>query len=63
MQSGGSVPGQASVKGNSYDNDTVPAILSPGEVVIPRDVMQSKDPAQEAAKFVAAILAKKGKPK
>ena len=55
---GGKVPGKAEVKGNSYSNDKVPAILSPGEVVIPRSVMQGKNPADGAAKFVAAILAK-----
>lgn len=61
MQSGGKVPGKASVKGNSYSNDTVDARLSPGEVVIPKSIMESKDPAKEAAKFVAAIMAKKGR--
>lgn len=54
------VPGKASVKGDSYKNDTVPAMLSPGEVVIPRHVMQSDDPANSAAKFVQAVLAKHG---
>lgn len=61
MKSGGHVPGQASVDGDSYKNDTVPAMLSPGEVVIPRSVMQSDDAPKKAAKFVAAVLAKKGK--
>jgi hypothetical protein len=60
FKSGGSVPGQAQVAGDSPKNDTVNAKLSPGEVVIPRSVMQSKDPAAAAAKFVAAVLAKKG---
>jgi len=54
------VPGKAKVKGNSYANDTVDAKLSPGEVVIPRSVMQSADPAGNSAKFVAAIMAKNG---
>lgn len=58
---GGEVPGKAAVAGNDPKNDTVKAMLSPGEVVIPRDVMSSKDPAEAAKKFVAAILAKKGK--
>lgn len=57
---GSLVPGKARVRGDSYSNDTVPAMLSPGEVVVPRHVMQSKDPVSGAAKFVAAILAKKG---
>jgi hypothetical protein len=50
---------KAKVRGNSYSNDTIPAMLSEDEVVIPRDVMQSKDPVKNAAKFVQAILAKK----
>jgi hypothetical protein len=57
---GSMVPGKAEVSGDSYKNDKVPAILSPGEVVIPRSVMQSKNPAEGAAKFVQAILAKNG---
>jgi hypothetical protein len=37
---GGKVPGRATVKGDSYANDQVPAVLSPGEVVVPRSVAQ-----------------------
>ncbi len=55
-------PDQKAVKkGNSYDNDKVPALLSEGEIVIPRAVLQSKDPARGAAEFVAKIMAKRGK--
>lgn len=36
---GGLVPGAASVSGDSMSNDTVPALLSPGEVVLPRSVL------------------------
>lgn len=61
MKAGGYVPGKAAVAGDSKQNDTVPAMLSPGEVVIPRSVMQSQDPAKGAAAFVAAVLAKNGK--
>lgn len=60
MQRGGHVPGKAQVAGDSPKNDTVPAILSPGEVVIPRSIMQGKDAPKKAAEFVAAIMAKKG---
>lgn len=60
-QAGGSVAGQAAVAGNSEKNDTVSALLSPGEVVIPRSVMSAKDPAKAAAEFVRQVLAKKGK--
>jgi len=58
---GKQVPGKAAVKGNSLKNDTVPAMLSPGEIVIPRNVVNSKDAPDQAARFVAAVLAKKGK--
>jgi hypothetical protein len=58
---GGHVPGKAKVGGDDLKNDTVPAMLSPGEVVIPRSVMSSKDPVGNAAKFVQAVLSKKRK--
>jgi len=62
FSNGGKVPGEQEVKTdkNTYSNDTVPAMLSPGEVVIPVSVMKSKDPVANAAKFVQAILAKQG---
>lgn len=60
---GGHVGGQAKVKGDSYKNDNVPALLSPGEVVIPRRIMQGPDAANKSAQFVAAILAKNGRAK
>lgn len=41
MKSGGQVPGRAQVPGDSEKNDTVHANLSPGEVVIPRSMVQS----------------------
>lgn len=50
---------RAVVHGNDYANDKIPAVLSEGEVVIPRSVMQSKDPSGAAAKFVAAVMQKK----
>lgn len=58
MEAGKMVPGKAKVKGDSLKNDTVPAKLEEGGIVIPRSVMQSKDPAEQARKFVAAIVAK-----
>jgi hypothetical protein len=61
LKGGGHVPGEPKIKGNSYKNDTVKALLSPGEVVIPNSVMQSKDPARGAAQFVQAVMAKKRK--
>lgn len=51
----------ATVPGNSYANDKIHAVLSEGEVVIPRSIMLGKDPVRGAADFVAKILAKKGR--
>ncbi len=52
---------KAKKPGNNYSNDTIPAMLSEGEVVIPRSVIQTKNPARGAAEFVAKVLAKRGK--
>lgn len=53
-------PTEKAVKpGNSYANDKVKALLSAGEVVIPKSVMESKDPARGAADFVSKVLAKR----
>ena len=57
---GGPVPGKAKVAGDSPKNDTVKTMLSPGEVVIPRSIMESEDPVKMASKFVANELAKRG---
>ena len=43
---GGMVPGRAPIPGDSAQNDTVPAALSPGEMVMPRSVTQ--DPNKQA---------------
>lgn len=53
---GGKVPGKPKYPGNNYKNDTVPTMLSPGELVINNEIMQSSDPVKNAAKFVAAHL-------
>lgn len=50
--SGGSVPGQAVVAGDSPKNDFVHALLSPGEIVIPRSHSGSPE---AAADFVRAL--------
>lgn len=54
------VPGQAQMAGDSKRNDTVPAMLSPGEIVVPRS--HAVDP-QKAAEFAyrVAMQARKGK--
>ncbi len=43
FREGGPVPGQAQVPGDSGQNDTVPARLSPGEFVVPRSAMARPD--------------------
>lgn len=53
---GGYVGGQAQVKGDSLANDNVPAMLSPGEIVIPRSVLNSKNPGAAAKEFVEKTL-------
>ncbi len=52
---------KATKSGNSYDNDKIPAMLSEGEIVVPRSVLQSGDPVRGAADFVAKVMAKRGK--
>jgi hypothetical protein len=44
---GGMIPGQPNVPGDSIRNDKVPAMLSPGEVVVPRSVAHSPNLAAE----------------
>ena len=62
MRTGGTVPGQAMVKGDSLKNDRVPAMLSPKEIVLPRSVTLSKNPGAAAKAFVDKIKAShKGK--
>lgn len=52
---GGHVAGKAKVSGDSPKNDTVPAMLSPGEIVVPRS--HASDP-KKAAAFAAAVAMK-----
>lgn len=61
FRSGGHVPGNASVAGDSYANDTVPAMLSPKEIVIPRSITTKENAPQNAARFVAALLRSRGR--
>lgn len=56
---GGHVPGKAMKDGDHPENDTVPAMLSPGEVVLPRSVTQSEDPEGRAVEFLKALKAHK----
>lgn len=52
-------PGKPKVPGNSYANDTLPRKLDVGGIVIPNEIMQSKDPAKGARDMVAGIIAKR----
>lgn len=56
---GTEVPGKAKYKGDTRSNDTVPALLSPGEIVLPRSVAQSEEAPEKAKKFVEAIKKQK----
>lgn len=56
IKSGRVVPGKAKVKGDSYTNDTFPTTLEKGGIVIPRSVLDSKNPHLAAKKFVEAHL-------
>ena len=58
MSSGGHVPGRPVKMGDDEANDTVPAMLSPGEIVVPRT--KASDP-KKAAAFAAAVAARKGR--
>src|SRR5712664_51228 len=48
------VGGKAKRKGDAEENDTVPAMLSPGEIVLPRTVAQAED-APDRARQIAAL--------
>lgn len=50
---------KATKKGNSLANDKVPAMLSEGEIVIPRSITMHPMAAQKAAQFVQAALNKR----
>ena len=56
MKDGGKVPGEAKVAGDSYKNDTVKALLSPGEIVLPRHITQGDKPGDRAKRFVEALM-------
>lgn len=60
IKAGEKIPGKAKVSGDSTKNDIVPKTLTSGGIVLPRSVVNHPNAPQEAAKFVSAILAKKG---
>jgi hypothetical protein len=54
VKNGKKIPGKAKVAGDSLQNDTVPANLNEGDIIVKRS--KAKDP-QDAAAFVRALLA------
>lgn len=60
-EAGKKVPGKANVKGDSLKNDTVPAKLEEGGIVIPRSVLDSDDPMKAGTEFLKNALRKSGK--
>ncbi len=50
MKLGGHIGGEAEVPGDSEQNDTIPAMLSPGELVIPRSVPKDGQHMEEFAR-------------
>lgn len=61
MTAGKTIPGKPVVGGakNDYANDTVPATLEAGGVVIPRSITQGKDAEAKAQAFVKAHFAQR----
>lgn len=53
MADGGVIPGKPEVSGDHPANDTVPAMLSPGEIVIPRSAAKS---STKAKAFIDAVM-------
>lgn len=47
MAEGGKVPGKAEVSGDSYSNDKVHALLSPGELIVPRSISRDPDAVRD----------------
>lgn len=60
IKAGEKIPGKAKVKGDSLKNDTVPKTLQEGGIVLPKSVMESKNPHWAAHRFVSAIVKSKG---
>ena len=60
LAGGGKLPGQASVPGDSYANDKVPILGSPGEVMVPRSIANSGDSGKIAGFVKNPPMAKIG---
>lgn len=50
---GGRIPGKANISGDSHENDVVPAMLSPDEIVVPRSKANSP---KKAKSFIDEIF-------
>jgi len=59
--SGGRIPGQARVAGDSKANDVVPIQASPGEIMLPRSVTQAPDAPERARDFVLELQRRSGR--
>lgn len=59
---GGRINGRGMVPGDHPANDVVPAMLSPGEIVLPRSIAQAEDAPEKAAAFVRALQEAETKP-
>ena len=58
LDEGGAIPGEAAFKGDTEKNDHVPAMLSPGEVVLPRSITQAGDAPSKAMEFMKHLQGK-----
>lgn len=56
MKAGKHIPGKAKFKGDNYGNDTVPAKLDEGGIVIPRSITEGPNAKEKAYAFVAAHM-------
>lgn len=64
LKQGGEVkaraPEEKAIKpGNNYANDKIPAMVSEGEVVLPREIAMSPDAPAKAAQFMSQVMAGK----
>lgn len=58
---GAVIPGQAKVEGDSEANDTVPILVSPGEIVIPRSISKhalANEDSSQLKDFIAGLREK-----
>ena len=62
MKAGGPVPGQPMVPGDSPQNDTQLAKLSPGEIVLPRSVSQPAPNPAKIMQFLKSLPRPQAKP-